>query len=675
MFPSVHRCPDTTCAFGRFTGSRPYSFEEGHPSFSEEGFFNGFTLNLTGKTVDWLEANRTLLQQGDEYTKDCLERIKVAVAKEQKCVKTIDSILGRLNVWISFGSKMMTVKCRDFEVSFPAQLFAPFFKDPAEAFFLYKKEIVDLFISIAEGVPLNLPLGDAARQLASVCLEMNYPELHQIIWEQIVLRADKEELARIVINVPEQRNTVVTCCPFSSVNDLNDEAISSFQAVHIEMFCNRLNLRVSEKEVFDFVIRWMKLHREKIDIERCVYFENADFKWFDETFVISEEHQNLMTRPKVIAWSSFLDPHVKGTLPIEKKRGTRDAAKDFEGKKTLNVLEKWYATRMRRIKDCIVLKSNHLVDSRLFKKEWMKVSFDDCTDDAIEDFIYILYKMPIEFRSFQTAKLLKDCGLTEECECWITKRVAQDRAKKTELSWLQTLPEGIEIPEVIIDILCCNLLDRAKNIELLKSVSASQLQRLLGKYKIWAMPVQLWGVIQNYITKYQTDEEKKAFFADLEKALEYKSCPKFCNLLKEKEVLSQETWFRLNAIRARIKNYAKVPDIKGTQVSIKVALTAPGVYDFIVSNDGIECTFALSVNPVDRTQSDARHKQYRLQCNLKYIEGPPCTIAFNGIVVGRISMTEGMETALPACMVDSYGYGSDYKPSMGFSVFKKHDSN
>jgi hypothetical protein len=412
-----------------------------------------------------------------------------------------------------------------------------------------------------------------------------------------------------------------------------------------------------------------------VDIEKLVFFEYADFKWFDETFVHSQQYLHLMSPEKIMEWSSYLNPAVKAKLPIEKKREKRNQETNLKQKKLPEIMVKWFETRSQRVGECTVLKNKYLIDNRLFKKEWLKIAdFDACSEEAVEAFIFILYKKCFYFRSFETAKLLKDCGLTGEYEFWIISRAAKDREIKNELSWLQDLPEGITIPQDIMNSICSNFVDRSANKKRLRNVSPLRLQQLLGNNRLWANPESLWRCLESYVERYDTEEEKKAFFNGLGNAMQPKSCPQFCNLLKEKGVLSQKQWFDLNTERAKMRNYAK-PPYKTTKFEQSVYCLGRNREEFtLLSPEGIECTFAY-LQKVNRC--NGYHGPYdEIKCELIYVEGPPCKVNYLTTKSDHRwiePITEGMKIYLATFSIPQYGPISSEDRSITFIVEKWGD--
>jgi hypothetical protein len=195
-----------------------------------------------------------------------------------------------------------------------------------------------------------------------------------------------------------------------------------------------------------------------------------------------------------------------------------------------------------------------------------------------------------------------------------------------------------------------------------------QLQHFLGNNRIWANPDSLWKCLETYVEKYRTEEEKKAFLKALGSAMQPKSCPQFCDLLKDKGALSEKQWFDLNTERAKLRNYANPP--RKIKKATETLYTYGHDGEFtLLSPEGIECTFAYKQNV-----SDIRQGEKEISCYLTYIEGPPCNVKIQRTYEGSIFsdkpnqlMTEGKKQ-LVSCTTLRHDYIAKNSPKIEFTV-------
>lgn len=610
----IHRCPDLQCAFKHFDGNEPCCIQDDHPSFQgKPGLFGN--RNVVQKIREWLERNLELFEKHelDPYMQTCLGRLKPVVSGDERALKILSKLLG---TDLKVINENITVPCLDGEISFPSELLAPF-TDPRKVFPHYPKKTVEYFLKFIQKEEDNFLLDKSTCLLADLSTAMNFGELGRAVYFRLVtLKPDL--LSDLILH--GNADKVMLWGIFSEIVKISDEAVCLLTPQNIETLCARDGLGVGECQILEFIKRWSRLTRQVVDLEKCLRFEHIKHEWFNQFFVDEENLRPLLSWKKVIAWSSFLDSYVKGPLPIQIKRATRDVFIRYYFPLP-QVSKKWFETRAER-PDCIKLKE-HAIDRRFFKAEWLTLApFNECTSEAIEDFIAIQYNQSQKCRSFQTAVLLKSCGLTDQCEKWLKKRESKDLKSFNAISWLG-IPEGFTIPPQIETSLCLYF-TIFKHTFSFETLSRERFLSFVGSHKFWATPKDLWEIIECYSI---TAEELSPYLTP-------QSSQAFCDYLYNAGKLDQEVWFKLNTQRTKLREYKVLPNPNKQFTVPQVVIGTLRIA--LISEIGALHILELSKQTL---------------CTVHYLEGPPCSIHYK---FHRLNIIEGNSYLLPETYREFY---------------------
>lgn len=663
MFSGVHKCSTIDCVINGLKGVNDHdaiTFYNHHPrSTTRPNLFK--SDNSIKKIATWLRNIRNI--PCEDHTKWLLlkERLQILgrvieVKNNPHCKSALILALNHVEkiyqdiiekkhigkcgfstsnqfIPMAEGGETVLINCHNGTLSCLSNQLKPFPKY-REIFARYDQDIVsDFLFCIGNQSVTFWRTKKQMAELAALAKEIGFFPLRDCLTGKLIESMDVKELLKIIKSHDELDDVIVyeakkRCAELFS--NVAKENIQDLDAETVEMICSSNRINASEIQIWQFIRLWKKGQTaeeiSKLNLEKCVRFEHTSFGWFDSIFGSSDEHEDFISRSKIDSWLRYLNPEIKGNLPIAALRNVRTPIRNKVSMDTPEMLPSsaicWLRSRLERENDCVKVEcftgKKYWIDKDLVEPSWLEITpFYKCSKEAVEDLILMLYGLPLKYRSFQTLELLNDYGKIAECKEWIQGRIEKEKNLNLEdlKNWLHYVPERFELPREIIKLFNLNLFKLAIDPENIRKIPKGRFLNLMGNFKYYATKHQLLDIVSLYADGVAN---KEAFYHALGNAMNMGSSRNFCVALLEEKVMTLDKFLAIEELRN--KNCPSLNQNISEKIKCYIEHVNLKAEFILTTEENFHHRFRVHF------QTEKVYEREEVLLIVDYVDGPPCTL-------------------------------------------------